>query len=109
PRLRIAQYSRKLDMPRLGWRTRQMALKAFSMVSNIISAVAIRKPTPNQVNCRAWSVKATRYCWMVAPVEGMKLLKMYIWICSPTPWNAGMADSMAKVTVIIGTTANNVV
>jgi len=46
---------------------------------------------------------------MVAPVEGMKLLKMYIWICSPTPWNAGMADSMAKVTVIIGTTANSVV
>lgn len=46
---------------------------------------------------------------MVAPVEGMKLRKMNSWICSPTPWNAGITDSIAKVTVIIGTTANKVV
>jgi len=38
-----------------------MVLNAFSMVSSIINAVAIRNPTPNQVSWRAWLVKASRY------------------------------------------------
>lgn len=65
-----------LDMPRRGWRTRQIRLNAFSMVSSIMNAVTIRKPTPIQVSWRACVMNAVRYSWMVAPVEGMKLRKI---------------------------------
>ena len=109
PRLRIAQYSRKLDIPRRGWRTRQMALKVFSMVTSMKKAVTASSATPAQVRCRAWVVKSRRYCCTVSPEDGTKLRKMKFWICSPVSWKAGTAESMAKVTVITGTTANSVV
>jgi hypothetical protein len=84
-------------------------LKVFSMVTSMRKAVTASRPTPNQVSCRAWEVNSRRYSCTVSPVEGTKLWKMKPWISSPTPWNAGTAESMAKVTVIIGTTANSVV
>ena len=53
--------------------------------------------------------KVRRYCCTVSPEDGTKLRKMKFWICSPVSWKAGTAESMAKVTVITGTTANSVV
>ncbi len=100
---------RKLVIPRRGWCTRQMVLNTFSMVSSISSAVISRKAMPTQVSWRACTVNRRRYSSMALPVVGTKLRKMKLWISSPMFWNAGTAESMAKVTVIIGTTANSVV
>jgi hypothetical protein len=53
PKLKMAQYSKKLETPRRGWRTRQMVLNAFSMVTNIQKAVTANTTTPIQVSWRA--------------------------------------------------------
>ncbi|MNY73223.1 hypothetical protein D3C86_2119620 [compost metagenome] len=79
------------------------------MVTSIMKAVTTSSPTPTQVRCRACTVKPRRYSCRVSPVDGTKLRKMKLWICSPVSWKAGMTESMVKVTVITGTTANRLV
>ncbi len=86
-----------------------MSLKVFSTVTSMKKDVTASRATPSQVRCRACSMKLRRYSSRVAPVEGTKLRKMKAWIWTSVPWKAGIAESMAKVTVITGTTANSVV
>ncbi|MCY1426507.1 hypothetical protein D9M71_423290 [compost metagenome] len=79
------------------------------MVTSMVNAVTTRNATPSQVRCRAWVVKLRRYSSTASPVEGTKWRKTNTWMRSPMPSKAGIAESMAKLTVIIGTTANRVV
>src|SRR6266481_8694583 len=90
--------------------TRQITLKALSIVNIIHIAVMARKLIPTAVSRAALSVNCCMYLVIFfPPVSGIKLLNKNVLIWVEKSAKTGKAENKVSAMVIRGTSDNNVV
>ena len=105
-RVRIAQNDSRRTSQGRDSRTRQMPLKALSMVASSNTAVTTSPTSPTEVSRPALATKRSRYSCTAVPTCGTRLSKISAWALASMSRKAGNALITPMAMVINGTSAN---